>query len=61
MKWLQWIPLIVTVALFYVFDLLHLSVTNFKVFVLIFLIWTLLLILFYRYIRADHTKESGTT
>ena len=48
MNWLQWIPMIATLALIYLLRWLHIGVTNFKVFVLILLAWTLLLILFYR-------------
>lgn len=59
MKWLQWIPLIATVVLFYLLDLFHFSVTHFKVFLLICVVWSLLLILFYRYTHG-HTKESET-
>ena len=45
MKWLQWIPMVATLALIYVLRWLHIGVTNFKVFVLTILVWTLLLIL----------------
>ena len=67
MNGLQWIPLIATLGLIYVLRWLHIGVTNFKVFVLIILVWTLLLILFYHRTRssrdrdqkADHALEAG--
>lgn len=56
MNGLQWIPLIATLALIYVLRWLHIGVTNFKVFVLIILVWTLLLILFYHRTRAGRDR-----
>lgn len=57
MNWLQWIPLIATLALIYLLRWLHIGVTNFKVFVLIILVWTLLLILFYHRTRAGRGRD----
>ena len=53
MNWLQWIPMIATLALIYVLRWLHVGVINFKIFVLTILVWTLLLILFYRYTQPQ--------
>lgn len=57
MNWLQWIPLIATLALIYVLRWLHLGVINFKLFVLILLVWTLLLILFYRRTHSGRGRD----
>jgi L-asparagine transporter-like permease len=57
MKWLQWIPMVATLALIYVLRWLHIGVTNFKVFVLTILVWTLLLILFYHRTRARKGRD----
>jgi hypothetical protein len=57
MNGLQWIPLIATLGLIYVLRWLHIGVTNFKVFVLIILVWTLLLILFYRLTRGGRRGD----
>jgi len=57
MKWLQWVPMVATLALIYVLRWLHIGVTNFKVFVLIILVWTLLLILFYHRTRARQGRD----
>lgn len=57
MNGLQWIPLIATLVLIYVLRWLHIGVTNFKVFVLIILVWTLLLILFYHRTRAGRKRD----
>jgi len=61
MKWLQWVPMVATLALIYVLRWLHIGVTNFKVFVLTILVWTLLLILFYHRTRAgrDQDRKAG--
>ena len=59
MNWLQWIPLIATLALIYVLRWLHLGVTNFKLFVLILIVWTLMLIVFYRYMRPKEMREQA--
>ena len=60
MKWLQWLPLIATLGLIYFLRWWHIGVTDFKVFVLIIIVWALLLILFYRVTRPAHgEKESG--
>lgn len=61
MNWLQWIPLIATMALIYLLRRLHVGVTDFKVFVLILLVWTLLLILFYHRTRGgrDRDRQAG--
>lgn len=62
MNWLQWIPLIATMVLIYVLRWLHIGVTNFKVFVLILMVWTLLLIFFYHRTRAGQccSPDAGT-
>jgi hypothetical protein len=57
MNWLQWIPLIATLALIYVLRWLHLGVINFKLFVLILLVWTMLLILFYHRTRPGRGRD----
>lgn len=57
MNWLQWIPMIATLALIYVLRWLHLGVINFKLFVLILLVWTLLLILFYHRTRPGRSRD----
>ena len=57
MNGLQWIPMVATLALIYVLRWLHIGVTNFKVFVLIILVWTLLLILFYHRTRASQDRD----
>jgi ribose/xylose/arabinose/galactoside ABC-type transport system permease subunit len=59
MNWLQWIPMIATLALIYVLRWLHIGVTNFKMFVLILLVWTLLLILFYHRTRGGRDRKAG--
>ena len=57
MKGLQWVPMIATLALIYVLRWLHIGVTDFKIFVLIILVWTLLLILFYRLTRSARGRD----
>jgi len=57
MNWLQWLPLIATLALIYLLRWLHIGVTNFKVFVLILLVWTLLLIIFYHRTRPGRNRD----
>jgi hypothetical protein len=59
MKWLQWIPLVATLALIYLLRRSHIGVINFKVFVLIIIAWSLLLILFYHRTRPGRTQETG--
>jgi len=60
MKWLQWLPLIATLGLIYVLRWSHIGVTDFKVFVLIMILWTLLLILFYYWTRPDHSVKEAS-
>lgn len=56
MNWIQWIPMVTTLVLLYVLRWSHIGITNFKVFVLIMIIWSLLLIFFYRFTRAEQSK-----
>ncbi|MDD5206794.1 MAG: hypothetical protein PHS17_15325 [Desulfobacterales bacterium] len=62
MNWIQWIPMVATLVLLYVLRWSHIGITNFKVFVLIMTIWSLLLILFYRFTRAEQSGsgQEGT-
>lgn len=57
MTGLQWIPMIATLALIYVLRWLHIGVMNFKMFVLVIMVWTLLLILFYRCTRSGQDRD----
>ncbi|RJR36013.1 MAG: hypothetical protein C4576_24155 [Desulfobacteraceae bacterium] len=57
MKWIQWIPMIATLVVIYLLRWSHIGVTNFKVFVLIFLVWTLLLIVFYSRTREVQSRS----
>jgi hypothetical protein len=60
MNWLQWLPLIATLGLIYVLRWWHIGVTDFKVFVLIIILWSLLLILFYYWTRPAHSRREGS-
>jgi hypothetical protein len=57
MKWLQWIPMVATLVLIYLLRRSHIGVTNFKFFVLIIIVWSLLLILFFHLTRAARPKK----
>jgi hypothetical protein len=57
MRWLQWLPLIATLGLIYLLRWWHIGVTDFKVFVLIIIGWSLLLILFYHLTRPSHAGK----
>ena len=59
MNWIQWIPMAATLVLLYVLRRSHIGITNFKVFMLIMIIWSLLLIFFYRLTRAEPKPGSG--
>lgn len=59
MKWLQWIPMVATLVLIHLLRQSHIGITNFKVFLLIILFWTLGLISFYHFTRPGRPK-SGT-
>ena len=59
MNRLQWIPMIATLALIYLLRWMHIGITNFKVFVLIIVVWSLLLILFYSHTRAGQAQDQG--
>jgi|GEM_PF-3420833 len=59
MNWIQWIPMVATLVLLYVLRWSHIGITNFKVFVLIMIIWSLLLIFFYRFTRAEQFKPGS--
>lgn len=59
MNRLQWIPMIATLALIYLLRWMHIGITNFKVFVLIIVVWSLLLILFYSHTRTGQAQDQG--
>ena len=59
MNWIQWIPMAATLVLLYVLRRSHIGITNFKVFMLIMIIWSLLLILFYRFTRAEQSASGS--
>jgi hypothetical protein len=58
MRWLQWLPLIATLGLIYFLRWWHIGVINFKIFVLIIVVWSLFLILFYRITRPAHAGKA---
>jgi hypothetical protein len=60
MKWLQWLPLIATLGLIYLLRWWHIGVTNFKVFVLIIIGWSLFLILFYHLTRPAKARKENS-
>lgn len=60
MNRLQWIPMIATLALIYLLRWMHIGITNFKVFVLIIVVWSLSLILFYYHTRAGRSTDQET-
>jgi hypothetical protein len=57
MRWSQWLPLIATLGLIYLLRWWHIGVTDFKVFVLIIIGWSLLLILFYHLTRPANARK----
>ena len=59
MNFLQWIPLIATMALLYLLRRVHIGVIDFKLFVLIIMAWSLLLILFYFHTRSGPDRNRG--
>ncbi|PKN67311.1 MAG: hypothetical protein CVU57_02915 [Deltaproteobacteria bacterium HGW-Deltaproteobacteria-15] len=59
MNWIQWIPMAATLVLLYVLRWSHIGITNFKVFLFIMIIWSLLLICFYRLTRAEQPKPGS--
>jgi hypothetical protein len=60
MNWLQWIPMVGTLALIYLLRWMHIGITDFKVFVLTIMVWSLLLILFYSRTRRGQDPDQGT-
>jgi len=60
MNWLQWIPMIATVALLHLLRWMHIGIINFKVFVLIIMVWSLMLILFYHLTRTGRSTDQET-
>jgi len=60
MNWLQWIPMIATVALLHLLRWMHIGIINFKVFVLIIMVWSLILILFYHHTRTGRSTAQET-
>jgi hypothetical protein len=60
MNWLQWIPMIATVALLHLLRWMHIGIINFKVFVLIIMVWSLMLILFYHHTRTGRSTDQET-
>lgn len=60
MSWprmLQWLLLAATAALLMLLKWLHLGVTNYNIFLLILIGWTLGLVIAFRALTADHRKE----
>ena len=60
MNWLQWIPMIATVVLLHLLRWMHIGIINFKVFVLIIMVWSLMLILFYYHTRTGRSTDQKT-
>jgi len=60
MNWLQWIPMLATVALLHLLRWMHIGIINFKVFVLIIMLWSLMLILFYYHTRPGRSTDQET-
>ena len=60
MSWprmLQWLLLAATAVLLVILKWLHLGVTNYNIFLLILIGWTLGLVIAFRALTADHRKE----
>ncbi|MFH1036186.1 MAG: hypothetical protein V1806_16915 [Pseudomonadota bacterium] len=55
---IKWLPLIATLGLLYVLRWSHIGVIDFKLFVLIMVAWSFLLILFYK--RTAPPAEPGS-
>jgi len=53
----QWLLLAATAVLLIVLKWLHLGVTNYNIFLLILIGWTLGLVLAFRPLTADHRKQ----
>ncbi len=60
MNWLQWVPMIATVVLLHLLRWMHIGIINFKVFVLIIMVWSLMLILFYHHTRTGRSTDQET-
>jgi len=56
-KMLQWLLLAATAALLVYLKWLHLGVTNYNIFLLILIGWTLGLVIAFRALTADHRME----
>ena len=54
---LQWLLLAATAALLIFLKWLHLGVTHYNVFLLILVGWTLVLVLVFRLLTADHRSK----
>ena len=54
---IQWLFLAATAALLMFLKWLHLGVTNYNIFLLILIGWTLVLVLAFRTLTADHRAE----
>jgi hypothetical protein len=54
---LQWLFLAATAALLMYLKWLHLGVTNYNIFLLILIGWTLGMVIAFRALTADHRKE----
>jgi len=52
--------MIATLALIYLLRWMHIGVINFKVFVLIIMLWSLMLILFYYHTRTGRSMDQET-
>ena len=58
MKLVKWLPLIATMGLIYFLRWTHIGVTDFKIFVLVMVAWSLLLIMFYKH-TADGQAQAA--
>ena len=56
-KTFQWLLLAATAVLLIFLKWLHLGVTNYNIFLLILIGWTLGLVIAFRALTADHRKE----
>ncbi|HSO63105.1 MAG TPA: hypothetical protein VLR50_18865, partial [Desulfobacterales bacterium] len=54
------IPMIATVVLLHLLRWMHIGIINFKVFVLIIMVWSLMLILFYYHTRTGRSTDQKT-
>ncbi len=55
---IQWLFLAATAALLMFLKWLHLGVTNYNIFLLILIGWTLVLVIAYRALTADHRSNN---